>query len=397
MDYRRYEGETDEALIYRICRDKPAIGSWRDVADVLNQLLGTNYGESAFRKKYTAFEKMYEANSLQFANTESQIQDLENQIRELKKERSKLQTEKIEYNRWLREEARDELIIERIEDAIKSIEPLSHPQRIASQRGHREYVLLFGDEHYGAEFSIKGLMGETINEYSPEIFEERMNNMFQQVVALVQEKGITRLHILNLGDYSDGILRVGQLTKLRYGVVDGTINYANFLAEWLNNLSSYVQIEFHMTDGNHSELRLFNQPKGSFKDENMGKIVREFIRIRLSENPNFKIITNDSGMIYDEVAGYTLVGVHGESKNMKDAMDGISRMYGKQVDILCAGHLHHYNAEDVGVSKTVIRVPSIVGIDPFAASILKGCSSAALLLTIEEGKGRIAEDFLILN
>ena len=35
-------------------------------------------------------------------------------------------------------------------------------------------MLVFGDEHYGAEFELKGLFGEIINSYSPEIFEKRM-------------------------------------------------------------------------------------------------------------------------------------------------------------------------------------------------------------------------------
>ena len=45
MQYKRLEGETDDELILRVCRDKEEIGTWRDVADVLNNLLGTNYGE----------------------------------------------------------------------------------------------------------------------------------------------------------------------------------------------------------------------------------------------------------------------------------------------------------------------------------------------------------------
>lgn len=52
MQYRRYDGESDEELIYRICSEKDTIGSWQDVADILNNLLGTEYNESKFRKEY---------------------------------------------------------------------------------------------------------------------------------------------------------------------------------------------------------------------------------------------------------------------------------------------------------------------------------------------------------
>ena len=39
---------------------------------------------------------------------------------EATKELKKIQTEKLEYNKWLREEARDELIIQKISEAINN-------------------------------------------------------------------------------------------------------------------------------------------------------------------------------------------------------------------------------------------------------------------------------------
>jgi len=32
MQYQRLNGESDEELIFRICKDKELIGSWNDVA-----------------------------------------------------------------------------------------------------------------------------------------------------------------------------------------------------------------------------------------------------------------------------------------------------------------------------------------------------------------------------
>lgn len=396
-DYKRYEGETDNQLIYRVCKDKDLIGTWEQVADILNDLLDVDYGESTYRKKYTAFEKMYEAKLDEAEDTDAQIVELKQQIRELKKERAKLQTEKLEYNRWLRENARDELITEKIVEAINDLKPVSSPTYIEPSHGDREYALLFGDEHYGVEFEIKGIMGEIVNAYSPEIFEERMNDLFRQVVKIIKEKNIKQLTVINLGDFMDGMLRVGQLTKLRYGVVEATIKYANFISEWLLNLSYYTRIKFYMTDGNHSELRLFNQPKGAFKDENMGKIVREFIKVRLADNPNFEFVDNDADIIFTVLSGYAVVGVHGESKDLKSTLEGIQSIYNLPVDYLVCGHLHHHYAEDVGVRSAIIRTPSIMGIDPYAVSLYKGCSPAALMLTFEEGKGRVAEDFFVLD
>ena len=43
------EAETDEELIYRICSEKETIGSWQDVANILNKLLNQEYTESKYR------------------------------------------------------------------------------------------------------------------------------------------------------------------------------------------------------------------------------------------------------------------------------------------------------------------------------------------------------------
>lgn len=45
MNYERKFGETDDEVIYRVCADKEQIGTWDDVRDILNQVLGQDYGE----------------------------------------------------------------------------------------------------------------------------------------------------------------------------------------------------------------------------------------------------------------------------------------------------------------------------------------------------------------
>ena len=87
--YKRFENETDEELIYRVCSDKDLIGSWQNVADILNELLGTEYTESKFRKQFQAFNKMLNANRSKFTDPDEQIKEIEVQKRELEKERKK--------------------------------------------------------------------------------------------------------------------------------------------------------------------------------------------------------------------------------------------------------------------------------------------------------------------
>jgi len=395
--YKRFEGETDEELIYRITGEKENIGSWQGVADILNELLGTEYTESKFRKQRQAFDKMLAANQSKFSNDKAILDDIAKQRRELAKERVKLQTEKLEYNRWLREDARDELITEKICDAVNSLVPLDIPEHITPVHNTRAYALVYGDEHFGVEYELKGLFGDIINEYSPEIFEERMWDLFHQTVEIIQKENIDTLNVFNMGDFNDGILRVSQLMKLRYGVVDGTIKYADFIANWLNELTKFVRVKYQSTNGNHSELRLIGQPKGTFTEDNMGKVVTEFIKTRLKDNPNFTYIENPTGFIYAQLACNTVLGIHGEVKNMKTAIDEFSRIYNVPIQYLLAGHLHHNKTEEIGVNSEVINVGSIIGIDSYSLSLRKTANASAKLLVFEQTKGKVCEYTLKLN
>ena len=395
--YKRFEGESDEELIYRVTGDKDKIGSWQGVADILNELLGTEYTESKFRKQRQAFDKMFNANQAKFSNDKAVLDDIVEQRRELAKERVKLQTEKLEYNRWLREEARDELITEKICNAVNSLVPLDIPEYIVPVHNTRAYALVYGDEHFGVEYELKGLFGDIINAYSPEIFEERMWDLFHQTVEIVQKENIDTLNVFNMGDFNDGILRVSQLMKLRYGVVDGTIKYADFIANWLNELTKFVRVKYQSTNGNHSELRLIGQPKGTFTEDNMGKVVTEFIKTRLKDNPNFTYIENPTGFIYAQLACNTVLGIHGEVKNMKTAIDEFSRIYNVPIQYLLAGHLHHNKTEEIGVNSEVINVGSIIGVDSYSLSLRKTANASAKLLVFEQTRGKVCEYTLKLN
>ena len=397
LNFHRQEGESEEELIYRICQQKDIIGSWFDVAAILNELLGYEYTESKYRKQYSAFNKMLQANQAKISNVAEHLEDLQFIRREIEKERKKLQTEKLEYNKWLREEARDEMIAESICNAIEKLEPLQSPVYREPIEDEKSYLLVFGDEHYGTEFKIDDLFGNTLNEYSPEIFEERMKNLFDQVVALIKKENITQLNIFNMGDSTDGLLRVSQLMKLRYGVVDSAINYAYFISDWLNALSEYVVINFQMVAGNHTELRMLGQPKNTFSDDNMDKVIRMFIKERLKNNPNFNFIENPTGSVFANIASHTVMGIHGEVKNMQNALREYSQIYGVRIDYLLAGHLHHLKTEEICGHSEVINVPSIIGVDDYSLKLRKTSNAGAEMFVFTNKDGLICDYRLKLN
>ena len=87
-EYKRFEGETDEALILRICRDKPIIGSWDDVCAILNKLLGANYRPNTYRNKFQSYDRLHR---VEIDKSDSELlNEIKEQRRELEKERKKV-------------------------------------------------------------------------------------------------------------------------------------------------------------------------------------------------------------------------------------------------------------------------------------------------------------------
>ena len=367
---------------------------WQDIID----RHGLDINRDTLRKNCTGifgsvFVKQYyeEKNAKDDFSDDEYIKKLEDKKRELERARIKLNSDKVEYNKWLREDCRNEMIVEKLVNAISQLEPLNVPSSLSYKEHDREYLLCFGDEHYGTELSIKDLFGYEINKYSPEIFESRMNELLSQVIAIIKKENITGLNIFSMGDEIDGILRVSQLMKLRYGVVESTIKYAEFISNWLNELSNYVNIKYYHTNGNHSELRMIGQPKGTFIEDNMGKVVIEFIRERLKNNQNVQIIESPTGYMFTQLCDYDVLGFHGETKNMTQQMQDFEKIYGVPIDYLIAGHLHHSKSETVGINSEVINIPSIMGVDDFSMKLNKTSNAGATLLVFEKLKGKVVQ------
>lgn len=340
---------------------------------------------------------MYDACKDILTTSDDGCKELDTKKRELEKERKKLQTEKLEYNRWLRENAREEMIEEGIYNAISNLKPLDVPTLREIPDSNRDAVLCLADAHFNTEFEIKGLFGEVLNSYSPEIFYQRMWLLRDKVQEIVKRENLTKLHVFGLGDDNDGILRLtDNLFKLRWGMIDSTLVYADFMAQWFNEVSKFVNIELHMVqDSNHNQLRLCSAPKNAFKGENLSKIIIHTIMARLYDNHCVVFHENPTGYIYANIVGYNVMGIHGEVGSLKTAIDNLSKLYGLRLDYLVGGHKHH--SEEYGFDCEAISVGSIIGIDNYSTSLMRSSNASATLLIFEEGNGLVTKHTIKLN
>ena len=351
----------------------------------------TQYGGVAVAKYYEdKIEKMLmEQNKSKHQDIDNLIVELEKKKLELQKERVKISTLRNELNRTVREESRKELFYSTMRDMVinNPLEPVEF-DLMYEPHGEKEYLLTFADVHYGSTFDI----GE--NQYSPKICCDRFRKMFHQTVDLIQEEGISHLHIASCGDLVQGILRLSDVKLNSISMVEQIRRVSHLVANFLNQLSKYCKITYyHVINANHSELRLLGSKSGELA-EDVELLIGNYIKDMLVINERVDVIIGSDSVMNIELCNYNIALTHGQNvKNKETYMRDLTVAKHIDYDFLIMGHIHHYSCVTVGTTfdknpKQVISVPSIVGSCPYSQKIMKTSPSGALLLIFEKGKGK---------
>jgi predicted phosphodiesterase len=358
---------------------------------LFDQNLSTDEGKKQMQGVEKTLNRIDE-DTLNAISDDDIAREVELQIQELKKERMKNQVVVADLTKRLREESRFELFTEQVTNAIKEIEfPRINTKYSMQKPMKTSGVLMLADAHYGKDLIIKGLNGEILNEYSPEIFEDRMWKLLEKTKEICNKENLDSISILSLGDELEGFIRISQLMSLRYGVVDSAIKYAYFMITWLNELSIFVNIDFYSTAGNHTDLRLITGVKNDFPHENISKIINVILSLGLKNNPNIIMHNNETDKIYVNIQGFNILGLHGEEKNISQTIRDFQYIYNTNIDYLIYGHKHHSNNEELGFSKGCIGVGSVIGIDDYSMKLKRISDPSATFIILEEEIGKTIE------
>lgn len=404
LKYKRMSDEQKDDYIWRVCENKDQ-GiynlTWDEVGEILNEELVENYKSSKWRKNYQVMKKGYDRAIQKNVNVERALEELKLAKIEAKMAAKESQTEAIYTNRVLREHAREEMLKNRVVDAIKNADKIPLPKfepLQLSKVGAKEYLLGLTDIHAYKIFT------SITNEYSKDILEQRMAELLVEIKALVESEGLEHITVLNGGDNFEGMLRSSALAMLELGVMDTVVEFRRFVAKWLSDLSKFVRVKYiHLISANHSEIRLLNMRAGQMPQNDFEKDIANYIQDILSNNDRIEVIVPDDVFYHLKIAGQDLLCHHGHGiGNPKTYLDSMSRKLKVWFSSLVVGHLHTEEIktfyEDIdGGDVELIRLPSIVGSCGFSDKINKGSKSAALVLRYSEDKGRDREYKIILN
>lgn len=370
-------------------------------------LLNENiYGEENTRRCFVFFEKflsILENDEINNIQDENKLQEILIAKKELEKERKKIQTINLEYNQYVRDISRFELFNEKIKEAIDNMPALIFSNTIQDKFNSKQTaVLCISDAHNGVEINMQTVFNEPINIYSPDILKKRLNKLADTVIKDYKNNfNYKKLIVFDLGDGIQNILRLSDIAKLKTGVIDSVLQYAEMISQFLNKIQNElnIQIEFSCLGGNHSELRLISTGR-NWESENLSKVIREFIALRLKDNQNIKVDPY-SDFSFKQIEGINILAVHGDdSKKNINEISYWEQYHNITIDILLMGHFHHQEQISLGYSPTgdkeIIIVPSLIGIDEFSRKNRKLARAGAKFILFEDNN-KTWEKVIYLN
>lgn len=315
---------------------------------------------------------------------------------DLKREKEKIRQEKNQLAETYRWQARNELFQEKILNAIEKLEPLKSIKSnqiennfILQNENNNTALLCLSDFHAGSTYEVKGFNNEIINKYNFEIMEDRLHKLSYKIIN--DNKNYNKMVIAILGDAFENVLRLSSLMKLREPVLDTVIKFSEFLSHWVVNLQLNLKIPIKVicVGGNHDVQRLLGE-KPSLEEENLMKIVVEFLKLRTQLFENIEI-ADYSDAIIENINGSSILFEHGEDKDLTTTINYFENLYHIQIDEIYSGHLHRPENKSIGLStfgdRQINRVGSICGLDPFGKKCrVASTPSAYIAIYTDEGK-----------
>lgn len=380
--YPRYENESEDAYKYRICSMKEKIGTWNDVAQVINQELDHDFDESAYRKTWTAFTRMAQASEVNIQDADKILQEIKRQRRELTLEKVKMRDERNEISRLYREWARTESMWELVERRIQAFDP-QEPDLdfVKMTKDDCDMIVMLTDLHIGIEIN------SAFNLYNEKVLQRRLGTYLQKIHRAAFRHRCERCHVVIGGDCVSGIIHSNLRLENNENVVDQIMTAAKYISKFLHRLAPWFDyVEVHSVAGNHS--RVFPNKNDAVKGENLDRLIPFYAKARLQNDTN--VIFNDDNTIDESIGSFDCRGnlvyfVHGD-KDKPETMVQCLTVFTKQMpDLILSGH-RHTNGLMTEHGVKVVQSGSVSGTDNFCVDHrLRSGAEQAILIVNEEG------------
>lgn len=376
--------------------------NWQEWSDAI---VGVGaYSSDSCAKNGRFFRKFLEKCDDTHENSfEKCVDSDKNSFEKMQLERKKIQDANRELQATYREQARHELFNDRLLEAIDRLPPIDIQRGDSTVNSDEQVgVMCIADAHLGLEVNMRSVLGEPINIYNRQILEARLGNLLNQFARDCAKFSYSRFVVFDLGDSINNYLRWSDTNKVKTGILDNVIWYAEMMCQFLTELYNIVRvpIKYHIIGSNHAQLRILDG-KPNFPEEDVGKIIRELIALRLKDISDDEIFIDKYGeCAFENINGCNILAYHGHnSKTDAEELSFWENYHGMNVDILILGHNHNDGGNTVGYAadgdKKVIHAPSLCGIDTFSAKCRKMSRAGVKFFTIENGRLSFEKTYIL--
>lgn len=362
-EFRLFENETPNQAIYRICKHKDEIGTWEDVGNVLNDMLGENLSSSAYRKKFQYFEQIMKDNEDLFFENKNYLDDLKEMKREIQKEKIKLSDERTELKRLYREQARRESFLDVVKRAMsEDVEPLVEPNHIGGFNcSDNDLIVSLTDIHTGIEID------NAFNKFNENILRKRFNTYLQKILEVRERHNSENCYVI-IGEVVSGIIHNNLRIENNLDLMQSFKLVATLISDFLTELSKYFNnVHVYINEGNHS--RISPNKEDNIQGENVDVLVPFYLKARLQLIDNIFIHENE---VMEEIAMFKVrenivMSAHGDNDKVSSVVQKFTMLFDVKPDLVYLGH-RHTNAMETVYDTKVIQSGCLSGTDNYALS-----------------------------
>ena len=340
------ENESEEHLLMRLVAQKEQIGTWDDIADIMNGLTGESHTESCYRRRYKSQYGDMETSELAqllgvddyegtLTSTHSAIDD---KLRELEKAKIQYRDERNAWNKQNYLEARVTRDLDYLGEKLSQIGKINFNVKGngVSVNSDNDLIVCLSDLHIGQTFN------SWFGEYNSDIAKQRLNDYLEEIIKIGKRHKIENVYIFLGGDEISGGIHLSIKVSDRENIIDQIKLSSEYISSFIVELSKqFSNVYVSGVSGNHSRLSFSKED--AIKDERLDSLITWIVDQMTKHIGNICVLDNniDSTISLMNIRGKDYCGVHGDMDFATDS--GISRLalaLGKIPYAIIGGHRH---------------------------------------------------------
>lgn len=361
---KRHENENEEQFLWRLgqAKDSGVLDlDWNEIANIMNREFRSDESEyktkDAYRKPYQQAKKFYEANVFAKYKEDFYIKELRGVKQEIQKEKRKVADERLALNKILRENARVEEDLSKLEFLIKengqTVLPVIQNDIYESDN---DLFISLSDFHLGLKTN------NFFGAYDSDIAAIRLAEYLDKILKIRDLHSSQNAYVALLGDMLNGEIHFTTQLENRENITEQIQKSAELISAFVYELSKYFKnVYVNGVAGNHSRTSYKDQV---LRGNRLDNLIPWYMKAKLSHLNNVIFIDDknyDATIGRCEIRGNEYLIVHGDFDSYSEK--GVSKlvmMLGFKPKAIFYGHLHRCSYDDIAGVK-IIRSGSFSG------------------------------------